>query len=209
MKQLLLVDDHQIILDGLAHIIEEAKGITIADQVRSGQQALEVLARQPIDILCIDIEMPGLSGIEVAKVVKKKYPTTKVLVLTMHNTPAMVQQVSDIGVDGFLKKDAGKLEFLLALEQLANNDTYYSQQFTTALIEANKASNQQIKLTPREQEVLRLLTEGLNTGDIADRLCIATHTVQSHRKNLLSKFGLNNTPALIHKATRLGFITVD
>ena len=208
MKKLLLADDHQIVLDGLTRIIEEAPEFEIVAKVRSGRQALETLARQPVDILCVDIEMPGLSGVEVAKVVKEKYPAVKILILTMHNSPAMVQQVSALGVEGFLKKDAGKLEFLLALEQLANNDTYYSQHFARALVEANKPSNQQVSLTPREQEVLHLLSEGLNTADIASRLCIATHTVQSHRKNLLNKFGLSNTPALIHKATRMGYITI-
>lgn len=208
MKKLLLVDDHQIILDGLAKILEEDETIQIVGQVHNGKEALDFLKKEAVDIICMDIEMPVLNGIEVAKVVKQKYPNTKVFILSMYNRPELVKQLAKIGVAGFLKKDAGKNELLLALDFLSKGDTYYSQHFTKSLIESEQKKDQLFKLTSREKEVLDLLSEGKKTGAIAEALIISNHTVQSHRKNLLGKFGVNNTPSLIKEAVKLGYISM-
>lgn len=206
-KRLLIADDHPIILDGLVQILQCDPQVEIVGKALDGQQALEFLAKNEVDILCTDIEMPVLDGIEVAKTVKQKYPQVKVLVLSMYNRPEIVKQLADLGVDGFLKKDAGKTEYLLAIELLSSGDTYYSQHFTQSLIESKMTNEPDIHLTSRELEILNLLSEGLQTAAIADKLFISTHTVQSHRKNLLSKFQVGNTPTLIKKAAGMGLIS--
>lgn len=207
MKRLLLVDDHQIILDGLSEILGGEDTIEIVGHALNGKEALNELSKQPVDILCMDIEMPVMDGIEATKVVKEKYPNVKILILSMYNRPELVKQLANIGVDGFVKKDAGKLELLLAIDHLARNDTYYSQHFTQSLIESQKTTESQVQLTIREQEVLERLADGDNTVTIAEKLFISTHTVQSHRKNLLSKFGVNNATSLIREATQLGLLS--
>ena len=208
MKRLLLADDHQIVLDGLSQILDNEEGIEIVGQVRNGKQALVVLGHKEVDVLCTDIEMPEMDGIELAMTVKEKYPQTKVLILSMYNRPELVKQLASIGVDGFVKKDAGKMELLLAIEHLSNDDTYFSQHFTKSLIESQKTKGSNVSITSREREVLLLLSEGRNSGQIAEQLFISTHTVQSHRKSLLGKFGVHNTTSLIKAATKNGMISL-
>lgn len=207
-KKLLLADDHQIILDGLKKIIEEDPSLEIVGMQRNGEEVLKALKKQQVDILCMDIEMPIKDGVEVSKIVKEEYPDIKILILSMYNRPELVKQLAGIGVDGFVKKDAGKLELLLAIEQLGNGDTYYSQHFTQSLIESQHIKPPEVQLTTREKEILQLLSEGKNSHEIAEALFISPHTVQTHRKNLLSKFDVNNTTTLISKASHLGIISL-
>ena len=209
MKKLLLADDHEIVLDGLSKILEAEDGLEVVGKARNGKDVLSYLTRHSVDIVCADIEMPEMDGIELAREVKRNYPDTKILILSMYNRPELVKQLADIGVDGFVKKDAGKMELLLAIEHLSNNDTYYSQHFTQSLIESQKIPQLEIDLTDRELEVLQLLAEGKNTSEVAETLFISTHTVQSHRKNLLAKFGVHNTPSLLKEATKARFITIE
>ncbi|MDN5213214.1 response regulator transcription factor [Fulvivirgaceae bacterium BMA12] len=209
MKKLLLADDHQIVLDGLKKIIEDAPFVELAGEANDGEAVLSFLSKYPIDIVCMDIEMPILDGIATSRRIKEQFPHVKILILSMYNRPQFVKELLKIGIDGFVKKDAGRLEFLLALEHLVKGDTYYSQHFTKALVQADRQGAEQIKLTTREKEVLNLLYEGLTTIEIAHQLFISTHTVESHRKNLLSKFGVNNTPSLIKKAMRSGLVSIS
>ncbi|MEQ9403925.1 MAG: response regulator transcription factor [Cyclobacteriaceae bacterium] len=207
MKKLLLVDDHRIVLDGLIQILDGENGIEIIDSVTSGKQAISILTKKKVDIICADIEMPEMDGIEMTKIVKDRYPSIKVLILSMYNRPELVKQLAGIGVDGFVKKDAGKMELLLALEHLSKGETYYSQHFTQSLIESQKQNEPIVQLTSREQEVLDLLAVGNNTAEIAEKLFISFHTVQSHRKSLLGKFGVHNTTTLLREAAKHRLIT--
>lgn len=208
MKKLLLADDHKIVLDGLSKILEAEDSLEVVSKAQNGKEVLGYLAKHPVDIVCADIEMPEMDGIELAKKVKRNYPDIKILILSMYNRPELVKQLADIGVDGFVKKDAGKMELLLAIEHLSNNDTYYSQHFTQSLIESQKIQQPDVDLTERELEVLKQLAEGKNTSEIADELFISTHTVQSHRKNLLAKFGVHNTTTLLNQAAKARLITI-
>ncbi|WOK09212.1 response regulator transcription factor [Imperialibacter roseus] len=202
MKKLLLVDDHQIVLDGLNGIFDNELEIEVVAVVRSGKEAIALIEKTQVDIVCTDIEMPGMDGIELAKTIKENHPGIKVLVLSMYSRPELVKQLAAIGVDGFLRKDAGKMELLLAIDHLAKGDSYYSQHFTQSLIVSQKKQTPAIQLTSRELEVLNLLANGDSTAEIAEKLFISFHTVQSHRKSLLVKFDVHNTTSLLKKASQ-------
>lgn len=206
MKKLLLADDHQILIDGLVKLIAEIDGVEIVGKVGDGQAVIDFLKKQSVDIVCLDIEMPKMDGIEVAQYVKAHYPDIKVLILSMYNRPQLVKELVKLQVDGYVKKDAGKLDFQLAIQKLAAGDTYYSQHFTKAWMELEKNKDETIHVTPREMQVLKLLQQGLNTNEMAEKLFVSHHTVQAHRKNLLTKFEVNGTVKLIESAIKKGFL---
>ena len=130
MKKLLLADDHKILLDGLVNLVNEIEGIEIVAMVDNGQAVLDFIKKQPVDIVCLDIEMPKKDGVEVAKIIKQQYPEMKVMILSMYNRPQLAKELVKIKVDAYVKKDAGKLDFKLAIEKLMIGDTYYSQLFS-------------------------------------------------------------------------------
>lgn len=206
MKKLLLADDHQIILDGLMRIVEETESLEVVAQANDGQQVIDYVQKNEVDIVCMDIEMPVLDGIEVTRQLKAHFPAVKVMILSMYNRPQYIKELVKLNVDAYVKKDAGKLDFLLALEKLQAGETYFSQHFTQTLQEILSKKDESIKLTPREQEILNLLQKGKNTTDIAEELVISHHTVQTHRKHLLKKFKVDNTISLIEQGIKKGFL---
>lgn len=206
MKKLLLADDHKILLDGLVNLVNEIDGVEIVAMLADGQAVIDYLKLNPVDIVCLDIEMPKKDGVEVAKLIKQQYPNIKVMILSMYNRPQLAKELVRIQVDAYVKKDAGKLDFTLAIEKLMAGDTYYSQHFTKSLIAAENAKDRTIRITNRELEVLKELQLGLNTTQISEKFNISKHTVQAHRKNLNAKFKVDNVASLIQEAIKKGFL---
>jgi two-component system, NarL family, nitrate/nitrite response regulator NarL len=204
--KLLIADDHQIIIDGIKAILEGESSISIVKECNNGLEVLNFLkSNQDIDVAILDINMPVMDGIECASKLKLFKPDQKILILTMHNDPNLIRKLMEVGADGFILKNTGKTELLTAIQLIMDGHTYFGQEVTQTLAKSfHKVSiRQEIKLTRREKDVLKLLFEGNTTHEIADKLFISSHTVDSHRKNLLSKFGVKNTTSLLREAGRL------
>lgn len=202
MIKVLLADDHTIVLDGLAALLEKEKGIHIVDSVPDGNLALKALELHEIDIAILDIEMPIMDGIETTKIINERFPEVRVLILTMHKGSEFILQLVDAGASGFVLKNRGKEELVDAIETIANGDRYFGDIVTEALIqsrenEKRKKKVQEIILTKREKEVLKLIANGLTTPQIAKQLFIAHSTVETHRRHLIDKTGVSNSKALI------------
>ena len=199
-----IVDDHPLFLDGLMAMFnghEEFEVVTIAV---TGIETLSYINQNKIDILISDINMPNMNGIELCEKVKKLKPEIGILIISMHEEPKIIKEAINAGANGYLFKNSNKATILTAVSHVAKGGFYISNEVKQKL-ENNKASESNLtssipSLSIREKEVLQLVSKGLTTDQIADRLCISHHTVLSHRKNLLLKFDVNNTAGLVKKA---------
>ena len=201
-----IADDHQIIVDGIKTMLEATGQVSVLGEANDGLGVIEFLkardeTNQP-DILILDINMPILNGVETTKIVRVQYPKIKVLILTMFNEAEFVRNMAKVGAHGFILKNAGREEMLIAIDRLMNGKTYYSEDVTKTLQESNQSKNQAngVALTRRKVEVLKLLADGLTLKEMSEQLFISPHTVETHRKNQLSKTGQKSSAGLIKYA---------
>lgn len=209
---LLIVDDHQMFIDGIKSILRNQIIFNVAAEALNGQQALEILEKEKIDIVITDISMPVMTGIELTKIIKTKFPEIKVIVVSMHNDRTVVSEIMMAEAEGYILKNTGKKELFEALTRVTNNGTYYSNEVLTVMMErvkTEKKSNEEIKLiTDREIEILKLIVEEYSSEQIAEKLFISKRTVDTHRTNILAKTNSKTIVGLIKYAVR-NHIVVD
>ena len=209
--RVLLVDDHQIIIDGLQSLLISEVGIRVISNANNGREAIELLRVLDVDVVLMDIDMPVMNGLDTAKIVKEKYSNTKVIILSMHSEKAMVKDLIELGVDGYLLKNTSKDELIGAIKKVSEGGRYFSTDVTLSLLEkenTNKLNitNSGIKLTVREIEIIKLIAEGYTNKEIGDQLFISHRTVDTHRTNLMKKIEVNNVAGIISYAIKNGFI---
>jgi len=202
---LLIADDHQLIIDGLAQILREETRIGNIYTAKNGREALNIVLAQHIDCVIMDINMPELNGLEATKLIKKEKPDTKIIVVSMLCEPSIVSKMLKAGADAFINKETGKAELLKAIDKVMRDETYISPDISTHLFRhfndknVNTATSEST-LTKRELEIIRLIADGLTNTEIAARLFLSDVTVNTHRKNMLAKLKLKNTAALVKYA---------
>ena len=208
--RILLADDHTLVRAGVRRILEAQPGITVAGEVSDGDAALDFLRASPVDVLVLDLTMPGTDGFEVLRQVKATLPGMKVLVLTMHADAEYVARAVQDGADGYLLKDSAVQDLVAAIEAVQAGRAYYSppvQRELSELLRAHSAPPRPMDtLTDREREVLRLVVKGLSTKEIASQLDISTRTVETHRANLMRKLNLKSVALLTQFAIREGLV---
>jgi DNA-binding NarL/FixJ family response regulator len=208
--RILITDDHQMFIDGLRSILRKQDVFQVVAEALDGFKALEVLETQEIDILITDISMPGMSGIELTKTVKEKYPHVKVIVVTMHNDPGVVTEIMMAEAEGYILKNTGKKELTEALAKVAGNGTFYSNEVLSVMLKAIKPEKKTVDetkhLSEREVEVLKLIVEEYTSEQIAEKLFISKRTVDTHRINILTKTKSKTLVGLIKYAVRNGLI---
>ncbi len=191
--KVIIADDHQIVIDGLKSLLVQEENIEVVGEALNGKDALDILGKEDIDVAILDIEMPLLSGIEATKIIKNDFPNVKVLILSMYNTEKFVHNVIEIGANGYILKNKGKEELVLAINYIMEGDEYFGREVEKTFRLSQKKKNDEIKnvrLTKREIEVLKLIAFGDTTPIISDKLCIAHSTVETHRRNLIEKTGV-------------------
>ena len=208
--KVLLVDDHQIILDGLQRLLADTPGIHCVASASNGSDALYRLQHLDVDVVLSDLDMPEMNGLELLARMRDERITAKVIILTMHDEAAVIQRVIDAGADGYLIKNSGKDDLLQAIKRVYAGERYFSSKVTESLL------NQQTKttakdtllseLTERELEVLTGVAEGLSNKEIGEKLFISPRTVDTHRTNLMKKLSVNNIAGLVRIAMRSGLI---
>lgn len=210
MIKIIIADDHQLFIDGIKSIIKSIKNLEICAEVNNGKQLLECLSKQSCDVILMDINMPDMDGIEATKEVKKVYPNIKIIMLTMYSSRDYIEKLLRVGADGYILKNTGKEELQKAIETVHNGESYFSAEVTERIMEGlqKKKSAERnsfmVELTEREIDVLKLIVQELTTSEIAEKLFISTHTVETHRKNLISKLNVRNIAGLVKYAIQNG-----
>lgn len=208
MKTLLIADDHQLFREGILDLFSKHKKISHILEANNGQEAIDSVQNNEIDIILMDISMPIINGMDATITIKEKYPDIKIVMLTMHDTQNYIKKLLQIGVDGYLLKTTSSEELKLAIDTVINGQKYYGTAVQSTFINSFNSDTlvQEINLTKREKEILILICNELNTNEIAEKLFISSYTVESHRKNLLAKTGSKNVAGLVRFAIQNKFI---
>jgi DNA-binding NarL/FixJ family response regulator len=211
--KVLLVDDHQIILDGLSNMLKEAGDIEVCGSAADITKALEMIKKTIPDVVITDLSMPGKSGIELIRRISEKHPDTYVLVLSMYVTEDYIFNALKAGAKGYLpKQDTTRAELLKAIRTIARGEEFFSDSVAQVISKLYSHSAKstatpdsmarKANLTSRETEILRLYTEGLSNMEIADRLNISIRTVETHKNNIMQKYNFKSTVEMVKFAIR-------
>jgi two-component system nitrate/nitrite response regulator NarL len=207
MIHVIIADDHKVVIDGLRAILSQEEDVKVIADAENGEQLLTLVGQHEElkPVVLLDINMPGMDGIDATKIIKKKYGDIHVLVLTMYNKPAFIKGLVEAGVSGYILKNTGREDLLAAIRAVAEGKTYFSQEVSRAIMDGFRVkTSEQPELTRRELEILKLVAKAMSTAEIAEKLFISTYTVDTHRKNLLSKLSLKNTAGLVNYAIQNG-----
>jgi len=200
-----IADDHPLVAQGLRALIENRTDMQLVGEATNGQELLNILAKQPVDVALVDIDMPIKNGIETTAEISSNYPATRVIILTMHDEKAMIKNLLELGAHGYLLKNCGQDELLLAIRNVAAGKKHFSGDVTVALLNEtdNPSSTEELsELTEREIEILTNIALGLSNKEIGDKLFISHRTVDTHRTNLMKKLNVHNIAGLIRIAYR-------
>ena len=202
----LLTDDHQIIIDGLKSLLKNSDEIIVAAEANNGREALRILGLLSIDVLLMDIDMPVMNGIEALKEIRKQFRDVKVIILSMHNEAGMIKSLIDLGANGYLLKSCSQDELIGAIRKVASGQSYFSTDVTLALLKPANPEQKNEILTERETEILKLIAAGFSNKEIGDQLYISHRTVDTHRTNLMKKLDVSNIAGLISYAIKNGIV---
>ncbi|WP_353164338.1 response regulator transcription factor [Empedobacter brevis] len=208
MIKIAITDDHPLLLEGLRNILSHQHNLEIVDCFSSVDDLQEALKMNEIDILLLDINLSDINSIELIKPFKKKYPEMHIIILSVHNEYAVINSCLEEGASGYIQKNASVDEILEGINSIFDGKKFLCSQTKKVMSKKEKDGLNTIpKLTRREKEVLIEAAQGLTTQQIADKLFISTHTVDSHRKNLIEKFKSSNLSSAITSAIEYGLIT--
>lgn len=211
----LLVEDHQIVRQGLRSLLNTAPGFRLVGDTGDGLTALQMIEQRRPDVLVLDLMLPGLNGLEVARQSRKNWPQTRIVVLSMHANEAYVAEAFRVGVAAYVLKSASSTELVSAIRAALDGRRYLSPPLSERSLAAYEAKlktdelNSSRMLTTREREVLQLVAEGHTSAEIANRLAISPRTVEMHRHNLMEKLGLYSQAEVIRYAIQNGIISVE
>jgi len=213
--KIILVDDHQIVRDGIKSLLSKNTNISIVGEATSGYELFNLLKTQTPDIILLDISLPKMSGIEVAKILTKSYKQLKILMLSMYTSEEFIFNSLKAGVKGYLPKNTTRDELLLAINEIYHGNEYFSKTVSDTILKSyiNKArygneisQNSLNNLTNREREILQYVAEGINNPNIAQKLCISIRTVETHKTSIMKKLGLNSIVDLVKYAIKNNII---
>lgn len=211
-----IVDDHPVVRAGMRAVLEAAAGITVVAEGATGPEALRLVARHRPDVLVLDVNLPGLDGVQVTRRLKERGSNTAILVLTVHNDRETLFGLLENGAAGYVLKDEALEALVNAVRSAARGESWLSPavagqvvQRAIAQVPAGSAEPVPLCLTPRELDVLRLLAQGLNNAAIARELVVATRTVQNHVSNIYGKLGVTSRTEAALYAIRHGLAHVD
>jgi DNA-binding NarL/FixJ family response regulator len=207
--QIAIVDDHQIVRDGIKILLEDEPGFDIAFEAENGQEAVDLAKKHEPDLMIMDITMPKMNGIEATRLITETRPETKVLALTMLSEDQHIRKMIKAGASGYILKSSGKEELIKAINTIVGGKHYFSDVATKAILEelvqptvTKPTETSEANITDRELEVLKLIVNECTNQEIADQLYVSVRTVDSHRRNLLQKTGAKNTAGLVKYALK-------
>jgi DNA-binding NarL/FixJ family response regulator len=205
--KILLVDDHALIREGIKNSLMNHEHLDVAEAV-NGKEAIDQIAHTNFDLVIMDISMPEMSGTEATSIITKKYPNLNVLMLSMHTDESHIREALKAGALGYILKNTDMEELLEAIVTVSNGEPYFNKEVSAKIMnqlvrgKENNQSNGLSKLTNRETEILKLISEEYTNHEIADKLFISSRTVDTHRRNLIQKLQAKNTAGLVRYAIR-------
>jgi len=215
MIKIILIDDHQIVRDGIKALLAESPNIDIIGEAKSGQDFFCLLKSLNPDIVLLDISLPDMSGIEIANILRKEYPKIKILMLSMYTSEDFIFNALQTGIKGYLPKNTTSKELLMAVSEIYKGNEYFSKSISDTILKSyvqsarsgnNTTKNKIDKLTKREHEIMLLVVEGLNNPIIAENLNISIRTVETHKASIMKKLKLNSTVELVKFAIKNNII---
>lgn len=211
MIRLLLVDDHQVLLDGVKSLLDHTEGMAVVATAHNGQEAVEAVNAHAIDLVLLDIHMPVMDGLEACKAIKAALPDVKVIAMSMYGEGQLVQAMLNHGASGYLLKSCGADELVEAIRTVHAGGSWLSKEATDKLVASMQRPMPAGRgpIDPpsgRELEVLKLIAKEHTTEEIAASLVISVNTVESHRRQLLQKLGARNSAGLVRIAMELGLL---
>lgn len=213
--KLLVADDHPIFLEGISALISSIPHFEILGTASNGNELIAKIEKCKPNVILLDINMPELDGIETLKYIKDKFPNSKVIMLTMFNEARMIREALEAGAKGYILKNINRDELIKAIETVNSGKPFLDAAVQEKMIEsiAKPNSNDNIisdaileSITQREMEILQLIAQGLTSHDVAEKLFISKNTVETHRKNLLTKLNVKNTAGLLQIAFKKGIV---
>ncbi|WP_310558882.1 response regulator transcription factor [Flavobacterium sp.] len=196
MITVVIAEDHQALIDGIKLSLKMEKDIRVVGEANDGEMLIELVQDKRPDVVITDIRMPKCDGICATKAIKAAFPQIKVIAFSMFDQPEAIQQMKEAGASGYIMKNSSLDKVIKAIRTVALNGTFFDDNS----FETNRSTKDNIILSSREKEILRLIGEGKSSQDIADHLCISKNTVDSHRKNILKKMSIYGKTDLIRFA---------
>ncbi|GEN65943.1 MULTISPECIES: response regulator transcription factor [Chryseobacterium] len=207
MIKVAITDDHPLLLEGLKNILGNSDTIDVVDCFKSVSEMNAGLAKQAVDILLLDINLVDTNSIELIQPLKKKYENLQIIMLSVHNELPVINSTLSEGALGYIQKNASVSEILEGISTVYSGDRFLCSQTRSVLEKKSSDGLHQVpKLTRREKEILAEAAKGLTTNQMAEKLFISPHTVESHRKNLIEKFQTSNLSSAIKLAIEYGLI---
>jgi|SRR5687767_9407131 len=208
MIRVMIADDHNMFVEGIESILEGHENIKVVSKCYTGTEVFEKMPQAHPDVILLDINLPGMNGLEVCQKLNKEYPEVKVLALSMHNEESFVTEILKYGAQGYILKNTGTKELISAIESVHAGQSYFSEEVTETIMKSlvnqrsgsKKSTTLAPKISRREKDVLELIMKEHTTQEIADTLFISLKTVESHRRSLLTKLGVRNTAGLVRVA---------
>ena len=212
--RLLLVDDHPIVREGIKSALSTRKTISIVGEASTGEEALSKALKLEPDVILMDINMPGMSGLEASRRLRKSIPDAKILALTMHENREYILEMSQLGARGYVFKDSSPSELLRAIEAVHAGEFFFSPRASQYLLKAFLRNEQEsanfssTSLSQREKDVLQLIAEGFKTREIANRLGVTDRTIETYRRRLMTKLSVHSVAGLIKHAIAKGIVKI-
>jgi DNA-binding NarL/FixJ family response regulator len=201
--KIFIVDDHYMVIEGIHSLLQDEKSIEFMGHATNAESCMAFLQQQHPDIILLDINLPDKSGIELCKEIRENYPSVFIVGLSTYNQKSFIEKMMDNGASGYVLKNATREELMEAITTVYSGKLYLSFEAGQTL---RKITNNSVILTRRETEILELIAQGMTNNEIAARLFVSSTTVDTHRKNLLAKFGVKNTASLIRAAVQMQLI---
>jgi DNA-binding NarL/FixJ family response regulator len=205
--RILVADDHQVVRTGLRALLESKSGWQVCAEAGNGREAVEKAGQLKPDVAVLDIAMPLLNGVEATRQIRKASPQTEILILTMHDSELLIQEVMEAGAHGYILKDDADRNLIAAVDALRQHKPYLSARVSDAVSTAMgdgaaSGHSSRNRLTPREREILQLLAEGKSNKEIAGYLGISVKTAETHRANIMLKMDFHSITELVRYAVR-------
>ena len=217
-KSILIIDDHPLFREGLKAIIERDRKFEVVGEAGNGREGLRMVKKLKPDLVLVDISLPDQSGIQLTSEIRSLLPDTRVMIISMHSKIDYIAEAFQAGATGYVVKESASERLMNGLEYVSKGEYFLDSSVSHEVVkklmgtpgkEARISDAAYGTLTPREQEVMRLLAEGLSAKEVGGKLFISPKTVENHRSNIMRKLDLHSTVELIRYAAKLGLIDVD